>query len=116
MNIWGEKLASNSTNFAINMLYPLENRLVSYILAFLNYDDENECDGSWQMYLHEKDEINFKFEGNFIEIAELLGSSYRHLNRVLNKMCRENIIRKNGKSYSILNIKRLIELSGELYK
>lgn len=99
----GEKLARNSTNFAINMLYPLENRLASYILAYVNYEDESE-------------DINFKFEGNFIEIAELLGTSYRHFNRVLKKMCNENIIQKNGKSYSILNVEKLIELSGDLYK
>lgn len=112
----GKKLASNSTNFAINMLYPLENRLASYILAFLNCDDDNEDDMNFQSKSCKTEVINFKFEGNFIEIAELLGTSYRHLNRVLNNMCNENIMKKNGKSYSILNTKRLIELSGELYR
>lgn len=113
----GEKLTINSTNFAINMLYPLENRLSSYILAFLNCeDDENENNINSQPLINDFKEIKFKFEGNYMEIAELLGTSYRHLNRVLNKMCAENIIRKHGKSYCIIDFKKLKKLSGDLYK
>ena len=113
----GKKLTVNSTNFAINMLYPLENRLASYILAFLNCeDDENENNINEQPLKNKSKFIKFKFEGNYMEIADLLGTSYRHLNRVLNKMCLDNIISKHGKSYCIVDFEKLKELSGELYK
>lgn len=111
----GKKLSSNSTNSAINLLYPLENRLASYILAYLNAEENGEVE----------EEVNnndynikrtFEFEGNYIEIAELLGTSYRHLNRTINKMCKDNIIKKEGKAYKVLDYYKLVELSGDLYK
>ena len=116
----GEKLTINSTNFAINMLYPLENRLASYIIAFLNCEDDESEDNMYntndKSLINKSKFIKFKFEGNYMEIADLLGTSYRHLNRVLNKMCLDNIISKHGKSYCIVDFEKLKELSGELYK
>ncbi|WP_294152755.1 helix-turn-helix domain-containing protein [uncultured Clostridium sp.] len=96
----GEKLSISSTNSSINILYSLENKLASYIYAY--------ADG-----MSERDE--FVFEGSYSEIAELLGTSYRHLNRVLNKFCREGILEKKQKSYLIKDIKKLERLSGDLY-
>ncbi|NFR87224.1 MULTISPECIES: cyclic nucleotide-binding domain-containing protein [unclassified Clostridium] len=96
----GEKLRCNSKNSSINLLYPLENRLASYILAFVN-GDSNLC---------------FTFEGGYNETAELLGTSYRHLNRTLNKFCSEGIIRKDDKSYIVNDINKLKYLSGDLYR
>lgn len=102
----GEKLSSNSTNSAINLLYPLENRLASYIVAYLNTDEEESVE----------DGKVFKFEGNYTEIAELLGTSYRHLNRTIKKMCDDKIIQKEDKGYKVLEYNKLLSLSGELYK
>ena len=97
----GEKLRSSSNNSSINLLYPLENRLASYILAFINEETNN---------------MKFIFEGGYNETAELLGTSYRHLNRTLNNYCNEGIIKKNGGLYIVSNLQKLKCLSGDLYR
>ena len=98
----GDKLTEGSNNSSINLLYPLENRLASYIVAFANTDN---------------DKINeFTFKESYIEIAELLGTSYRHLSRTLNKFCLEGIIKKYDKKYVIEDFDKLLCLAGDLYK
>jgi CRP-like cAMP-binding protein len=98
----GEKLRNNSNNSSINLLYPLENRLASYIVAFANIDDA--------------DNKKFVFNENYSEISELLGTSYRHLNRTLNKFSLEGILKKQNKEYLIENYEKLLYLAGDLYK
>lgn len=96
------KLTSNSNNSSINLLYPLESRLASYIVAFADIDN---------------DKIKkFTFKESYSEISELLGTSYRHLNRTLNKFCEEGILKKCHKEYVIENFDRLLCLAGDLYK
>lgn len=87
----GEKLKENSNNSSINLLYPLENRLASYIVAFIDTENSS-CN-------------KFKFKESHIEIAELLGTSYRHLNRTLNKLCDDGVLKKMAKSIQLLIIK-----------
>ena len=98
----GEKLSCDSNNSSINLLYPLENRLASYIVAFVKVDDNKIK--------------KFVFKESYSEISELLGTSYRHLNRTLNKFCSEGILKKNKKDYVIENFERLLCLAGDLYK
>lgn len=97
----GEKLSSSSTNSSINLLYPLENRLASYIVAFINSSDKSN---------------KFVFKESYNEISELLGTSYRHLNRTLNKLCIQGILEKEKNEYSIKDFKKLLQLAGDLYK
>ena len=96
----GDKLSSDSNNSSINLLYPLENRLASYIVAFAKVCDDKR----------------FKFEESYNEISELLGTSYRHLNRTLNKFCFEGILKKDNKEYIVENFEKLLYLAGDLYK
>ena len=79
------------------MLYPLENRLASYILATYTNEYSNSTE-------------------NLTQISEFLGSSYRHLLRVLNKLESEGIIKRNNKKLIILDKDRLEELAGDLYQ
>lgn len=97
----GEKLIRLSKNSSINLLYPLENRLASYILA--------TCDNN-------EDKDNVIFDGNLAEVSELLGTSYRHLLRTLNILSNRCAIKKKGHFYEILNIDILEKLAGELYE
>lgn len=97
-----EKLRNDSNNSSINLLYPLENRLASYIVAFANLDAS--------------DKKKIIFNENYSEIAELLGTSYRHLHRTLNKFCLEGILNKKNKEYYIENYEKLLYLAGDLYK
>ncbi|WP_160684796.1 transcriptional regulator YeiL [Clostridium sp. C2-6-12] len=96
-----DKLTSNSNNSSINLLYPLENRLASYILAFNNIDERNN---------------EFEFRESYSEISELLGTSYRHLNRTLNNFCLKGILIKNKEGYIIKDFEKLLNLAGDLYK
>jgi len=98
----GEKLTSNSNNSSINLLYPLENRLASYIVAFTDLDN---------------DKIKkIMFKESYNEISELLGTSYRHLNRTLNKFCLDGILKKYNREYFIEDFEKLLYLAGDLYK
>ncbi|MFL0266604.1 cyclic nucleotide-binding domain-containing protein [Candidatus Clostridium radicumherbarum] len=100
--VWlGEKLIRLSKNSSINLLYPLENRLASFILATCN---------------ESKDKNKIIFQGNLTEVSELLGTSYRHLLRTLNLLCSEDAIKKNENYYEIINTSILEKLAGELYE
>lgn len=96
------KLTSNSNNSSINLLYPLENRLASYIVAFIEIDNLNNN--------------KFTFKESYSEISELLGASYRHLNRTINKFCLQEILQKCSDGYIIKDFEKLLCLAGELYK
>lgn len=99
----GEKLKSLSRNSSINLLYPLENRLASYIKAT---EETRIIDGENEMI----------FKGNLNDTSELLGISYRHLLRVINKFCENKIIEKKKGYYRILNHKEIEELAMDLYR
>lgn len=93
------KLSSASLSSSMNMLYPLENRLVRYILEAYstNYSQDENSE-------------------SLTHISELLGTSYRHLLRVLDKFCSENIIKKSNKTIVILDTQKLENLAGDLYQ
>lgn len=95
-----EKLAVVSMNSSINLLYPLENRLASYINESLIYGDDLYID----------------FDENLNNIAELLGSSYRHLLRTFNTLCKKGVLKREGGGYKIINKTLLKDLAGDLYQ
>lgn len=95
-----EKLAAVSMNSSINLLYPLENRLASYINESLTNDEELYID----------------FDENLVNIAELLGSSYRHLLRTFNALCKKSVIEKYDGKYKVINKMLLKDLAGDLYQ
>ena len=97
-----EKLAAVSMNSSINLLYPLENRLASYINEFLTDDEDSN--------------IYIDFDENLVNIAELLGSSYRHLLRTLNTLSKKGVLEKEDGKYKVINKVLLEELAGDLYQ
>lgn len=98
-----EKLAAVSMNSSINLLYPLENRLASYINESIVYGRNEE-------------DLYIDFDENLVNIAELLGSSYRHLLRTFNTLCKKGVLKKENRIYKIINKNLLKELAGDLYK
>lgn len=92
------KLESTSNNSSYNLLYPLINRLCSYI---------NE---------HSSKNNTIEFTSSFQEISEFLGTSYKHLNRTLKDLEKMNIIKRNGKKIIILDRLKLKSLSKNIYK
>ncbi len=91
-NSLGKKLRRSSKNSSINLLFPVENRLASYIIA-----------------------TGGNFDESLIEISELLGTSYRHLLRTLNHMCQKGLIKKNGTGFEIIDKTVLVKLASDLY-
>lgn len=79
------KLYTLGNATAMNLLYPVENRFASYLLSLLS--TENAAG--------QADEIR---TSSLVETAEMLGASYRHLNRVIQSMIRQGVLeRKKGR-------------------
>ncbi|WP_341876690.1 transcriptional regulator YeiL [Defluviitalea saccharophila] len=102
-NSLGGKLVRCSNNSSINLLYPLKNRLASYILVAGKPIDQKENRG-------------IEFYGNLTEIAELLGTSYRHLLRTLNELTEMRVLKKKNSSYEVIDLEQLRKLAGDLYR
>lgn len=98
------KLANSSYWNSVNLLYPLENRLASYILAIADHDDDYTIP------------LNEIATHKLTDMAELLGTSYRHLNRTLNNLCQRSIIKKDKNSIVIIDRQSLEKLAGDLYE
>ena len=92
-----EKLYATINNSSYNFVYPLINRLSSYLVE--NITDEN--------YII--------LNSSYLEIAQFLGTTYRHLNRNFKEMESKSIIKCDGKTIYILDEDRLRELSKNLY-
>lgn len=97
-----DKLSTFSKSSAINLLYSLENRLASYVLATLSCDEGDQ-------------EEKAVFKCNLTQLAELLGTSYRHLLRVINHFCEENILKREKGGFTVLDRKALEAVSADLY-
>lgn len=89
------KFERTTKNCAHIILYPLEVRLCSYIDT-----------GCKQDLFHEK----------LTEVAEVLGTSYRHLIRALNSLIDDGILKKENHVYHIIDRKELNARSKDFYK
>lgn len=69
-----------------NILYPLKNRLVGYILEYMNNSTKITV-----------------FPFSYKELSEILGVSYRHLSRCMNELETQGLIKKMGNKIVILN-------------
>lgn len=99
-----EKLSAISLNSSINLLYPLENRLASYINeSLVPIESQNS-------------KVYIDFDENLVNLAELLGSSYRHLLRTFNGLCKKGILEKDNIGYRVINKEGLSDLAGDLYQ
>ncbi|MEW9701203.1 Crp/Fnr family transcriptional regulator [Paenibacillus sp. SI8] len=93
------KLYTLGNASAMNLLYPVENRFASYLLSLFSQENSSE----------QAEEIR---TSTLTETAEMLGTSYRHLNRVINRLIQEGVlVRKKGRLL-VLNEARLRELAG----
>ena len=106
----GKKLDRNLKNSSINLLYPLEKRLASYILA----TGEEVYDAAGSLSNCEKGTI--QFHENLTEISEMLGTSYRHLLRTLNNLCSKGVLMKKDNYFEVINQEFLRKLAADLYK
>ncbi len=84
----GNKLAKTTVAQVMTAIYPLDARLSSYILQM----SEKKPDGT------------LVFDENLVETAELLGSSYRHLLRILKSFCENGILKHDDRVYRVVNL------------
>lgn len=90
------KLHNSNLNSSISINYPIENRLASYLISCEN---------------------QYIIKENFILVAQMIGSSYRQLQRTLNNFCENKYIRKiNRGEYMILDYNALKKLGQDLYR
>lgn len=93
----GQKLADRVLAESINLRYPVENRLASYLLASM--DDEGLILGT--------DDLG--------ELADFIGASYRQLARVVREFRDEGILDRTRGRVRVIDKKRLEPLARDLY-
>jgi CRP/FNR family transcriptional regulator, putaive post-exponential-phase nitrogen-starvation regulator len=93
----GEKLADRVLAESINLRYPVENRLASYLLASM--DGEGLVLGT--------DDLG--------ELADFIGASYRQLARVVRQFRDEGILDRTRGRVRVIDGKRLEPLARDLY-
>ena len=81
LKIITRKFRIKDNAFSFNLMYPVEVRLASYLLS-ISFDASNE---------HFKGTLSIK---NLKDAAGLIGTSYRHLNRVINQLCADGLIER----------------------
>lgn len=86
-------------NGALNLLHPVESRLASYILATATIDARG------RLY----------FQGNLTHIAEMLGTSFRHLHRTLGSLLDEGVLSKDAGGYVVQRPNELRERAAGAY-
>jgi len=92
------KLEAISNNSSYNLLYPLINRLSSYLVEHIT--DKNYID----------------LNSSLNDISEFLGTTYRHLRRTFNELEEKEIVKCEGKKIFILDNKELKNLSKNIYR
>ncbi|MES5894219.1 cyclic nucleotide-binding domain-containing protein [Bacillus cereus group sp. RP43] len=102
MNFLLENIANTlkiSTRFtALNLLYPVEVRVASYLLSI-------STDSNGNMYKEDLDSTSVS------SIADYIGVSYRHAIRVLQKFYNEKLIEKNNGVIVIKDFSRMKEVA-----
>ncbi|RKP50141.1 transcriptional regulator [Cohnella endophytica] len=97
------KLHTFANASSLNLLYPVETRFASYLVSIS--EDENE-----------QARIEEIKAAKLTEIAELLGTSYRHLNRVVSQFAAAGLVERTRGSLFVKDIRQLKKLAnGNLY-
>ncbi|MCG8335670.1 MAG: cyclic nucleotide-binding domain-containing protein [Proteobacteria bacterium] len=96
------KLYTYSKISSLNLVYPLENRVASYLWSVSRINDNRQL---------EEIRVN-----SLEEMANLLATSYRHLSRVLNKMQTNRVISRTRGNIKITDFKQLEKLAIDLFE
>lgn len=99
INSLSTKLESNNINSSYNLLYPLINRLSSYLVEHLSEDNN---------YII--------LNSSFKDISDFLGTTYRHMSRTLNELESKGYIKQEGKKIYILKKDELKKMAKNIYR
>ncbi|MGE7919600.1 Crp/Fnr family transcriptional regulator [Viridibacillus sp. NPDC093762] len=92
------KFHIKSNFFSFNLLYPVEVRLASYLLSISFDESDAQYDGGLST-------------NSLRDVADLIGTSYRHLNRVIQQLCTEGLIERTKDSINVTNREALSTLA-----
>lgn len=81
LDIITKKFYMKSTSLSFNLFYPAEVRLASYLLSVTF--DENDSLFKGQLST-----------SRLTDIANLIGTSYRHLNRIIHRFCTDGLLER----------------------
>jgi CRP/FNR family transcriptional regulator, putaive post-exponential-phase nitrogen-starvation regulator len=93
-----KKFCAKSNSLSFNLMYPVEVRLASYLLSIF-------CEES-HLVMNQKTE-------SLKDIANLIGTTYRHLNRVLQKFVAQGVIEKKKGSIILKDKEKLSCLAND---
>jgi CRP-like cAMP-binding protein len=82
LKIITEKFYLKNNSMSFNLMYPVEVRLASYLLSVTQ--DENESLFTGQLSTT-----------SLTDTANLIGTSYRHLNRVIKQFCSDGLVERS---------------------
>ncbi|MBT2681738.1 cyclic nucleotide-binding domain-containing protein [Bacillus sp. ISL-35] len=77
-----------------NILYPVETRLASYLVSVAYDENDALVNGNVST-------------SNLMDIANLIGTSYRHLNRVIKQFCAAGLVERNKGTILIKDLEGL---------
>lgn len=97
LQIITQKFCVKSNSLSFNLLYPVEVRLARYLLSVSM--EEAAATGNEQISL--------------LDAANLIGTSYRHLNRVIQQLCKEGLIERSNGFILVKNREGLAALASE---
>lgn len=85
LQVLARKFLGKSNSLSFNLMYPVDVRFASYLLSVcLDESDEQFCGQVGTEHL--------------VDAANLIGTSYRHLNRVIQQLCADGLIaREKGR-------------------
>nr|WP_245339054.1 Crp/Fnr family transcriptional regulator [Paenibacillus shirakamiensis] len=94
LEIITQKFYIKSNLLSFNLMYPVEVRLASYLLSVSVDDSDVLITGNRSVF-------------NLLDVANLIGTSYRHLNRVMQKFGEEGLVERHRGFIRILDKERL---------
>ncbi|TCZ70939.1 cyclic nucleotide-binding domain-containing protein [Paenibacillus albiflavus] len=99
LKIITSKFCMKSDSLSFNLMYPVEARVASYLLS-ISYDESDP-----------------RFNGQLSavslrDVANFIGTSYRHLNRVIHKFCEEDLVERSRVFICVKDRERLRALAG----
>jgi CRP-like cAMP-binding protein len=104
LNIITEKFYLKTNSMSFNLMYPVEVRLASYLLSVTN--DEIVSLSSGQLSTN-----------SLTDTANLIGTSYRHLNRIIRQFCSDGLVERS-KGYIVIKDREALKTlaGGNIYE
>lgn len=98
LDIITRKFALKTNFLRFSLMYPVEVRLASYLLSISN----DEADGQQSAP---------PIRMNLTDVANLIGTTYRHLNRIIADLCAQGLIERSKGALTIHNREGLQQLA-----